>query len=89
MLYGAAGDALPGGDHAQGDLYLLNRDTGNVVREDFTVAAQLPDAGVSNAVLSDSGTAVAFVTAATNVVAGDHNGVDDVFVRETGMTPPG
>ena len=57
------------------------------MRVDFTVAAQVPDANVTSAVLSDDGTQVAFATVAANVVAGDQNGVEDVFVRTTGMPP--
>jgi hypothetical protein len=85
VLYFANGAALPGGDAARTNLYLLDRDNVTHNREDFTVAAQLPDADVTSAVLSPEGRSVAFVTRATNMVPDDSNGVDDVFVRPTGM----
>jgi Tol biopolymer transport system component len=87
LLFAAPGDALPGGNASQTHLYLRDRTRGNDVRVDFTVAAQVPDANVISAALSDDGTQVAFVTAVANVVAGDQNGVEDVFVRKTGMPP--
>jgi hypothetical protein len=85
LLFAAPGNALPGGNPSQTQLYLRDRTRGNDVRIDFTVAAQVPNASVTSARLSDDGTQVAFATDATNVVAGDGNGLHDVFVRETGM----
>jgi hypothetical protein len=85
LLYLAPGDALPGGDPARTQLYLMDVYRSTHHREDFTVAAGMPDASVGSAVLSDGGRAVAFVTPATNMVPDDRNGVADVFVRPTGM----
>jgi hypothetical protein len=62
---------------------------GNDVRLDFSVAAQIPAASTTGPALSDDGTAVAFVNAASDLVPDDHNGADDVFVRKTGMPPSG
>ena len=44
-----------------------------------------PELGVA---LSGSGRFVAFVSAATNLVPGDSNGVDDIFVRDTCIGAP-
>lgn len=58
------------------DLFVFNGPTGP-----FTLVAT-GDAPVMSASVSDDGRYVAFVTAASNIVANDSNGLDDVFVRD-------
>jgi hypothetical protein len=85
VLFSAFGSPKPGGDPAQTHLFVRDRVRGNDVPVDFSVAAQIPDASTGNAALSDDGTAVAFASPAPDLVPGDHNGVEDVFVRPTGI----
>lgn len=79
-----APDLVAGPDSAGSDVYL--RDT----RLDTTVRVQggsLPDGASSQPAISADGRYVVFTSSATNLVAGDTNGVRDVFRwdRETGQ----
>jgi Tol biopolymer transport system component len=73
----------------------------NVLAQDMTMSSMLnldvtPDGGprapeldaqlLQQAAISADGQVVAFVSGANNLVAGDHNGTDDVFVRV--ISPP-
>ena len=60
VLFMDVGTRLPGGDGDIIDVYLRDRVRNTTVRQDFSVAAELPDEDVLSAVLSDDGTKVAF-----------------------------
>lgn len=77
-----ASDLVPGDTNGVSDIFL--RDTFTGTTRLISVAA---DGGFANGastdpVMTPDGTCVAFISAATNLVAGDNNGIPDVFVRD-------
>src|ERR1039458_3043405 len=77
-----ASDLVPGDTNGVTDVFL--RDTYTGTTRLISVAA---DGGFANGastdpVMTPDGTCVAFISAATNLVAGDTNGIPDVFVRD-------
>ena len=77
-----ASDLVPGDTNGVTDIFL--RDTYTGVTRLISVAA---DGGFANGastqpVMTPDGTCVAFISAASNLVAGDTNGIPDVFVRD-------
>lgn len=75
------------------DLFLKDLTTGAITRINTGALGQeavggTRDGGATQAVFSADGTKVAFVSEATNLVAGDTNNVADVFVKDliTGVT---
>lgn len=77
-----ASDLVPGDTNGVTDIFL--RDTYTGVTRLISVAA---DGGFANGpstqpVMTPDGTCVAFISAASNLVAGDTNGIPDMFVRD-------
>jgi Tol biopolymer transport system component len=64
------------------DAFVHDRVTGVTTRVDLSTASAQADAPVLGARISGDGSAVAFWTAADNMVAGDTNNSVDVFVRD-------
>ena len=65
------------------DVYVYDCDLGVTTRVSISTAgAQSNGAHTLSSSISSSGRYVAFVASATNLVAGDTNGADDVFVRD-------
>jgi len=78
----SATNLVAGDTNGAGDIFLYDRDNDTI--ELVSVAA---DDGLANdesffPSISSDGRYVAFVSSATNLVAGDINGVDDIFVRD-------
>jgi hypothetical protein len=77
-------------DDANGvhDVFVHDRSTGTTTRVSIAHGGGDADGASGGAQLSGDGRFVAFTSAATNLVADDTNGVDDVFVhdRATGST---
>lgn len=66
------------------DVFLRNTTTGTTTRVNLGIAgAQATGGGSTVTDISDDGRFVVFSSTATNLVAGDSNGVEDVFVRDT------
>lgn len=65
------------------DVYLRDMQTGVVVRVSVGHLGATVDGASRNPDVSADGRFVAFVSSATNLVPGDTNGFDDVFVRDT------
>ena len=66
----------------QPDLYLLDRSTGQSTRVSLANDGRQGNGGEDqNAFLSASGAAVVFSALSTNLVAGDRNGVRDIYLR--------
>ena len=89
VFYSIATNLVSGDTNAQSDIFLHDRDTGTTTRVSVSSAGAQAAGGVSfNSVISADGRLVAFESAATQLVAGDTNGVTDVFVRDlqTGTT---
>ncbi len=77
----AAVNVVPGDTNGAADVFIRDRELGT------TSLLSRPSEGVSNAasfpgVISADGRHVAFVSAASNLVAGDTNATDDIFVRD-------
>jgi hypothetical protein len=77
-----ASDIVPGDTNGVSDIFL--RDTYTGVTRLVSVAADggFANGASTNPVMTPDGTCVAFISAATNLVAGDTNGIPDVFVRD-------
>jgi hypothetical protein len=87
IVYIADGNVLPGGTSGRQDLYVRDLVHHSDARLNVTSENREADADVLFGVLSDVGHQVAFVSAADDLVANDHNGVSDVFVRPIGLSP--
>jgi hypothetical protein len=73
---------LPGDHNEQQDLFVHDRQGGVVDWVNVTPSgAQANDPAVHGAISGD-GRFVAFASSATNLIAGDTNGQDDIFVRD-------
>ncbi len=83
-----ATNLVPGDGNAQSDVFVRDRLSGTTERVSVSTSGGEGDGGSTQASLSADGRYVAFQSAATNLVAGDGNGQDDVFVhdRQTGAT---
>ncbi|MDQ3991684.1 MAG: hypothetical protein M3245_05180, partial [Actinomycetota bacterium] len=64
------------------DCYVRDLVTGSIVRASVSASGGDPDGPCSFGRISDDGRRVAWVSAATNLVPGDTNGVADAFVRD-------
>ena len=78
----AATNLVPGDTNGVEDVYVRDRVRGTVTRVSVGPRGRQADAGSVDASVSAGGRYVAFVSAATNLVPGDTNGVNDVFVRD-------
>ncbi|HKG49329.1 MAG TPA: hypothetical protein VKB14_02725 [Actinomycetales bacterium] len=77
-----ASNLVPGDTNGVEDVFVRDRVRGSVTRASVGPAGRPGDAGSVDASISADGRQVAFVSAATNLVRGDTNGVNDVFVRD-------
>ncbi len=80
---------VAGDTNGAADIFVRDRETSTTVRVSVTTSGTQTAAGDSlYPAISDDGRYVAFVSEATTLVAGDTNGVRDVFVhdRQTGAT---
>lgn len=69
-------------------VYVRDRATGTVERIDVTPTGEAPNHDAGAPLITPDGRYVAFTSSASNLVAGDTNGIGDVFVRDrlTGIT---
>ena len=77
-----ASNLVSGDTNAAGDVFVRDRQTGTTRRVSISSSEQQGDAPSHSATISADGRYVAFVSGATNLVPGDTNGVEDVFVRD-------
>lgn len=77
-LLGGAGDT-----NGVADVFVRDRVAGTTTRVNLTSAGHQSSGAASDPAISGDGRYVAFVSSATDLVAGDTNGVADVFVRDT------
>ena len=66
------------------NVYVRDRDTGTTHALSLAPDETGADDDSGGVIVSAGGAATAFWSAATNLVAGDANGVEDVFVRRLG-----
>jgi Tol biopolymer transport system component len=83
-----ASNLVPGDTNATSDVFVRDLQTGTTRRVSVGSSGRQANGFSSDPALSADGTFVAFDSSATNLVPGDHNGVEDVFVRDlqTGVT---
>jgi len=67
-----------------GQVYLRNQARGATEIVSRSTAGGIPDGRAVAPSISENGRLVAFQSAATNLVPGDTNGADDIFVRDVG-----
>ena len=77
----AASNLVEGDTNGAEDVFLRDM-PGPVVRVSIAPDGTQPDAGADEPDLSEDGRFVAFTSAATNLVPGDTNGAEDVFVKD-------
>jgi hypothetical protein len=89
VLSSDATNLVSGDTNAKRDIFLRDRTAGTTERVSLTAAGQQAnDASNTPAGVSSDGRVICFCSAATNLVVGDTNGVDDIFVRDRAPTPP-
>lgn len=83
-----ATNLVTGDTNGTGDTFVHDRQTGQTTRVSVSTAGQQANAESLYGCISADGRFVAFSSAASNLVAGDANGCEDVFVRDlqTGQT---
>lgn len=88
VFYSTATNLVPGDTNAKFDVFVHDRVTGATTRVSVATGGGQSDDGSYQGALSADGRYVAFASAATNLVAGDTNGLLDIFVhdRVTGTT---
>lgn len=74
-------DLVPGDTNGSSDVFIRDRRTGTLRRASGTGTGTQADSGSADGALSADGSRIAFTSLADNLVAGDSNGVADVFLR--------
>ncbi len=82
-----ATNLVPGDTNGQDDIFVYDRATGQISRVSVSSSGQQANGPSSDPSISADGRYVAFVSAASNLISGDTNGEDDIFVydRATGQ----
>jgi Tol biopolymer transport system component len=91
VAFGSSATNLVAGDtNGRDDVFLRDRTSGTTERISLATGGAQADANSqAPPAVSHDGRFVAFGSLATNLVAGDTNGVDDVFLRDrAGIAPP-
>lgn len=81
-FHSAAADLVADDTNAQSDIFVHDRALGVTERASLAFDGSQADGACTAPVISADGRYVAFVSEAANLVAGDTNGVADVFVRD-------
>jgi uncharacterized repeat protein (TIGR01451 family) len=83
-----AANLVAGDTNGTYDIFVHDRLTGTTTRASVDSTGNQGDGDCSNPAISADGRYVAFVSSASNLVAGDNNGALDIFVRDqrTGKT---
>ena len=89
VAFGSDADNLVAGDtNGQQDVFVHDRVTGVTTRVSVSSAGVQANNGADGPAISGNGQFVAFISESDNLVAGDTNSVQDIFVhdRDTGVT---
>jgi archaellum component FlaF (FlaF/FlaG flagellin family) len=89
VVFNSAADNLVAGDmNGEDDIFIRDRQAGTTVRVNTSSAGDEAAGYSNNPTISADGRYVAFVSSATNLVPGDTNSFDDIFVKDlqTGTT---
>jgi hypothetical protein len=87
VTFSSAASNLVPGDTGRWDVFVKNLDTGAIVRASLTSSGSEANGHSAQAfdycpTISADGRYVAFMSSATNLVAGDTNGLPDLFVKD-------
>jgi Tol biopolymer transport system component len=82
VFQSAASDLVPGDTNGVSDIFLRDTFTGTTRLISVAANGGFASGASTDPVMTPDGTCVAFISAATNLVAGDTNGIPDVFVRD-------
>jgi Tol biopolymer transport system component len=87
-FYSGATNLVTGDSNSMYDVFVRDRNTGTTYLVSKSSAGVLGDDGSYDASISGDGRYVAFYSQAANLVSGDSNGMQDIFVRDrnTGTT---
>jgi Tol biopolymer transport system component len=77
-----ASDLVPGDTNSVGDIFVRDLASGVTSRVSLSSAGAQADSGGRGSALSADGRFVAFMSAAGNLVPGDTNALQDIFVRD-------
>ena len=83
-----ATDIVPGDQNGVGDIVIYDRQSGAVDRLSLTNSGDEADNESIHPSISGDGKLVAYESLAANLVGGDSNHFNDVFVRDTTLNPP-
>jgi len=81
-FYSSAGNLVSGDTNGAEDIFVHDLQTGQISRVSLASDGAQGNAGSKEPSLSGDGRYVAFYSSASNLVSGDTNGVDDVFVHD-------
>ena len=81
-FYSYASNLVEGDTNGASDIFVHDRETGTTSRVSVTDDGAQSDSHSGYAVISADGRQVAFTSVAGNLVEGDTNGLNDVFVRD-------
>ena len=73
---------VAGDNNGTADIFVVELDTGNFEIASRNAAGEIGNSGSDDPSLSSDGRFVAFTSAASNLVAGDLNNTNDIFVRD-------
>jgi Tol biopolymer transport system component len=76
-----AGNLVEGDDNGNADIFVFDRQSGKTVLASPNVDGEASSGSSWEPAIDASGTAVAFESGASDLVPGDVNGYDDIFVR--------
>jgi Tol biopolymer transport system component len=82
-----ASNLVAGDTNGRRDIFVHDRQTGVTTRESVDSKGAQSDRGSTDAVIAPNAGRVVFESPATNLVAGDTNGLFDVFVHDLAATP--
>lgn len=77
-----ASNLVSGDTNAARDVFIRDLVTNTTRRVSLTSAEAQGNGGSQDCVISANGNVIAFISGATNMVAGDSNGLDDIYVRD-------
>ena len=87
-FHSLATDLVPGDTNSRTDVFVHDRQTGLTTRVSLGPGGRQSNDHSADPTISGNGRFVAFRSFASNLVPGDTNGVEDIFLRDrqTGMT---
>lgn len=77
-----ASNLVPDDTNGRSDIFVYDRDTGNIERVSVSSEGAQANASSDRAIMSDNGRFVSFYSDASNLVDGDTNGVGDIFIHD-------